>query len=69
MGRRKMGDIIQDFEDLAAEVAIEHELQMGDILSLVFNYMRVHYPQCVEIYEDGSNPEFYYGVRRCKNKN
>lgn len=78
---RPLGDIIQDFEDianehyetgilslelqarlkkLAKELAHEHEMQMGDILSLVYNYLRVHFPDCIEVYEDGSSPIFEY---------
>lgn len=57
---RKLGDIIQDLEDLTEELVMDHDLQMGDILALVLNYIRVHYPGAIEEYEDGTNPVYLY---------
>lgn len=61
---RKIGDILLDMEDLLTELALDHECQWGDILSLVHIYLMVHHPEAREEYLDGTNPEFYYGPNR-----
>ena len=60
---RKCGDVLLDMEPLLLELAIGHDLQMGDILNLVRGYLEVHMPGCREEYEDGTTPIFYYGPR------
>lgn len=61
---RKVGDILLDIEPLILELAEKHELQYGDILNLVYGYLKVHCPGAEEEYLDGKHPEFYYGPRR-----
>ena len=56
-----MGDITADLETLLEEADDDHDLQCGEILALVYNWIRVHRPGAVEEYVRGGNPEFYYG--------
>lgn len=58
---RPFGDLTQDLEDLLGEAAEEHDLQMGEILAWVKNYLDIHYPDSVELYEDGGVPYYFYG--------
>lgn len=37
-------------------------LQKGEILALVNNYIDVHLPGCIEEYEDGTSPIYFYGA-------
>ena len=60
---RPMGDLISDLESLVMEMVGEHDLQRGDILAIVKNYIDVHCPGSVEVYEDGSSPVYYYGPK------
>jgi len=60
---RKVGDILLDMEPLLFELTEQHELQRGEILSLVKNWVDVHYPGAIEEYEDGSSPDMYYGPK------
>lgn len=61
---RKLGDLIFDLEDLVTEMVEDHDLQRGDILALVKNYIDVHFPESVEVYEDdNSSPIYFYGPR------
>lgn len=57
---RKLGDVLLDMEPLLEEL-IEHELQWGDILFLIYGWLQIHNPQAQEEYLDGSRPEFKYG--------
>jgi hypothetical protein len=43
---------------------IDHELQHGDILNLIRGYLEIHCPGAREEYDEGGNPEFYYGPKR-----
>ena len=61
---RPLGDIISDIEEITEEMCIEHDMQWGDILSLIHNYLRVHHPQAQEQYNDDTSPEFYYGPKK-----
>ncbi len=59
---RGMGVILGELEPLLMEMVEDHELQWGDVLSLVHGYLQVHLPGGQEEYEeDGTNPIFYYG--------
>ena len=61
---RMMGDIMLDMEPLLLEMAIDQDLQWGEILHLVYGYLKVHVPGGQEEYLDGSHPEFYYGPKK-----
>lgn len=58
---RPLGHITDDLEHLLQEMALDHELQMGEILNLVRGYIEIHLPDSRENYTDGSHPVFYYG--------
>lgn len=58
---RKLGDVISDLENLTEEMVEDHDLQWGDILAVVHNYLRVHRPDTQEECVDGGNPYYYYG--------
>ena len=61
--QRRLGDITADLETLLEETIDDHDLQTGEILALVYNWIRVHRPSAVEEYLDGSNPVFFYGPK------
>lgn len=62
---RPMGDIMMDLEKLISEMIIDHDLQWSDILSLVYGYLMVHFPDAQEVYsKDLTRPIFYYGPER-----
>ena len=58
---RPLGKVLLDMEPLLLELAEKHDLQWGDILSLVHGYLMVHCPDAQEEYTNGSKPVFYYG--------
>lgn len=58
---RKVGDITLDLELLLSELAVDHELQHGEILALVHVYLTIHHPDAKEQYDAGGSPIFYYG--------
>jgi hypothetical protein len=58
---RRVGDIMLDMEPLLLEMAIDHDMQRYEILALVFKYLELHAPSCLEAYEDGQFPVHYYG--------
>ena len=60
---RKVGRILLDMETILDEL-VDQDLQMGDILALVYVHLMVHRPDCVEEYVKGGRPEFYYGPPR-----
>ena len=42
-------------------IAKNPDIQAGEILSLVYNHLRIHYPETLEVYKNGQSPIFYYG--------
>jgi len=58
---RPLGDITEDMEKLLWEMVDGHNLQKGEILSLISMWCNIHAPHSVEVYEDGSSPVEYYG--------
>lgn len=59
---RPLGEVTQDLEDVLMEMCEAHDMQLGEILSLVKNWVEVHYNGAIEEYEcDDSNPIFLYG--------
>lgn len=58
---RQFGQILLDLEVLLDEMIDHHDVQMGDVLSLVFSHIKIHRPDAVEVYsKDNSNPVFKY---------
>lgn len=61
---RPLGRVTADLEPLLQEMVYRHELQVGEILTLVYGYLQVHCPSAFEEYEDGTgSPVFYYGPK------
>lgn len=60
---RPLGDILLEMEPLIQEAMDSHDLQWGDMLSLIYGYLMVHYPYAEEEYEDDTRPVFWYGHR------
>lgn len=60
---RPLGEITADLEPLLLEMAIDHDLQHGEILNLIRGYLEIHVPDQREEYEDNTVPIFYYGHR------
>lgn len=58
---RPVGKTLLDLETLLLEMAVDHDMQWGDILNLVRGYLEVHCPGAREEYTDGGHPIFYYG--------
>ena len=58
----KIGKILLDLEPILDKM-VDQGLQMGDILALVKAHLDIHRPDCIEEYEDGSKPEYYYGPK------
>lgn len=64
---RPLGQVLLDMEPLLFEICEQHELQLGELLSLVDRWVRIHYPSAVEVYEeDGASPVFKYGPKETK---
>ena len=60
---RAFGNILLDLETILDEMVDDHEVQLGDILSLTKAHVDIHRPDALEVYEDGSNPVFTYGPK------
>lgn len=63
MRLRPLGSITDDLEPLLCEMVDKHFMQKGEILALINCYLDIHRPNCAEVYEDGSNPIYFYGSR------
>lgn len=63
MAKRKLGDILLDLEDILDEMYLDHDMQVGDVMALVYANSVIHYPDSIEEYNDGTNPTFKYGHR------
>jgi hypothetical protein len=69
MGRKKrelrpMGVITANMETLLEEMTNDHDLQWGEVLSLVHAWLTIHAPQAQEqYYENNEVPVFYYGPK------
>lgn len=58
---RPLGKITSDLEPLILEMAVDHDLQHGEILNLIRGYLEIHLPEQKEKYVDKSRVVFYYG--------
>jgi hypothetical protein len=59
-----LGDIMHELEDVISKMIEQHDLQHGEVLSLVNGYLDVHYPDSKEEYTAGGHPVFYYGPKK-----
>lgn len=56
-----MGEILLDMEHVLDEMIDDHDIQLGDILNLIYGHLKLHRPDCIEVFEeDDSNPVFKY---------
>jgi hypothetical protein len=60
-GVKPMGEILLELEEVLTEMVEDHDLQWGDVLSLVHGYLMVHHPEAQEKYDEGGSPSFIYG--------
>lgn len=61
----RMGDIMHELEKVITKMIDQHDMQKGEVLSLVNGYIDVHFPSSKEVYsETGDSPIFYYGHRK-----
>lgn len=58
---RRLGDITQDLEPLLQEMAIDHDMQIHEIMAIVLKYLQMHCPDSIEEFTDGTRPVHYYG--------
>lgn len=63
---RKLGEITADMEDLILEMVEVHDMQWGEILTLIHGYLQVHCPGAQEKYIKGGSPVYYYGPKENK---
>lgn len=59
----KMGDVMFTVEDVVTQMAEEHDMQKGEMLSLFAQYIDNHFPGAIEEYEDGTHPIYFYGPK------
>jgi hypothetical protein len=61
---RPYEEVLLDLEIPLEEMTHNHKLQHGSILGDVYDWLKIHAPTNVEIYEDdGSQPTYYYGPK------
>jgi hypothetical protein len=60
---RRAGDTLLDMEPLLEELIDDHDLQWGDVLTLVHGWLMIHRPGAQEEYTDGTKPTFHYGPK------
>jgi hypothetical protein len=69
---RPVGDIMMDMESLLFELHIDHDMQHGEVLSLIYGWQKIHVPNQIETYEaDGSHPVLEntnYGPKKKRKK-
>lgn len=61
---RPLGDVLLDMEVLLDEAIEQHDLQWGDVLGLVHQWLVIHHPEAQEEYTDGTNPKYFYGSKK-----
>lgn len=60
---RPLGQVTDDLEPLLVEMAEGHEMQVHEILGIIYMYLQVHCPDSIERYEDGTTPILSYKHR------
>lgn len=63
---RPLGFVTQDLEPLLLEMGIDHDLQHGEIMNLIYGYLLIHLPEQKEEYLDGTSPVFYFPMLQKK---
>lgn len=57
---RPLGAITSDMEPLIREMVHNHDLQIHEILGMIYAYLISHCPEAIEEYEDGTRPTLKY---------
>lgn len=57
---RALGDVTNDLELIMFELVHEHKLQAHEVIGIIYMWIQVHYPDALEVYEDGTNPLLTY---------
>ena len=52
---RKLGEITDDMEQYLFEMVEQHELQRHEVLGIIDYWIRYHYPDAIEVYEEQSD--------------
>ncbi len=62
---RPRGEILLEMEELRNELIDDHDEQAGDMIYELYGWIKIHRPDCIEVYEDdGSNPILNYGPEK-----
>lgn len=59
MPKTRYGDLLLQLESILETMIDEHDVQRYDVLGAVDYWIRVHRPEAIEEYEDGSIPELF----------
>lgn len=59
--QKQLGELLLELEEILDQMVDKQDLQWADMLFLVYGHLMVHRPDAQEVYEDGTNPIFYYG--------
>jgi hypothetical protein len=62
MKKETLGDLTGQMEPILQAMVDKQDMQMGEILNIIRGYLEIHRPECIEQYEDGTRPIFYYGA-------
>ena len=60
---KNIGSLLLEHEKLLEQMIDLHGLQAGEVLALTYAWINIHRPECVELYEDGTSPVYFYGPR------
>ena len=54
---RPLGQITTDLEQLLFEMGIDHQLQLHEIFGIIYMWAKIHCPDLIEEYTDGTTPK------------
>jgi len=63
---RPLGEITEDLEPLMFELVEQHKMQAHEVLGMILFWITSHYPDAVEVYEDGTSPILVYKPKEKK---
>lgn len=58
---RPLGHITDELEVLFFELYQQHEIQMHEFIGMHIQWAKMHCPECIESFEDGTEPVLKYG--------
>ena len=71
---KTINELMFEIEQTVSDMIYKQDMQKGEVLALVEQYINVHHPEAIEEYsQDGTNPIYFYGpletfVKLYKNK-